>query len=128
MRTTFETLAAFPLAGATLSEAGIDERPIRRLRELIATHIAEGRDHDAIIATFIKDFGGQDVLAAPVDEGFNRLAWLFPYLAGLTALVAVALTTRRWARHSTPAHAVAADAGSDRDLDDRLDDELRNLD
>jgi cytochrome c-type biogenesis protein CcmF len=97
-------------------------------REKIATHIAEGRDHDAIIATFIKDFGGQDVLAAPVDEGFNRLAWLFPYLAGFAALVAVAFTTRRWSRHSPPAHAIAADAGSDRDLGDRLDDELRNLD
>ena len=95
----------------------------------IAQLIAEGNDHDAIIAAFIRDFGGQDVLAAPVDEGFNRLAWLFPYLAGLVALVAVALTTRRWSRQSVPAHALAADAGSsDRDLNDRLDDELRNID
>jgi cytochrome c-type biogenesis protein CcmF len=98
-------------------------------REKIAQLIAEGKDHDAIIAAFIEDFGSQDVLASPVDEGFNRLAWLFPYVAGLLGLITVGLVTRRWSHGSgAPAHAMAGDGGSDRDLNDRLDDELRNLD
>ena len=37
--------------------------------------MAEGKDHDAIIATFIRDFGGQDILIEPNDKGLNRFAW-----------------------------------------------------
>jgi cytochrome c-type biogenesis protein CcmF len=88
--------------------------------------LAEGKDHDEVIAAFIRDFGSEAVLAAPVDRGFNRLAWLFPYLAALTALVAVVVTARRWSGRTV---AVAGgDAGIDPALSARLDDELRNLD
>ncbi|HEV8316719.1 MAG TPA: cytochrome c-type biogenesis CcmF C-terminal domain-containing protein, partial [Vicinamibacterales bacterium] len=98
-------------------------------RAKILRHIDEGKNHDAIIAAFVTEFGGQDILASPIDEGFNRLAWLFPYLLGVAGLVTVVVVTRRWShRPSTPAHAVAGDAGLDRDLNERLDDELRNLD
>jgi hypothetical protein len=65
------------------------------------------------------------VLAAPLDQGFNRLAWLFPYLAAGAALVGIVVTARRWSRQA--AHA-APDAGLDPELSARLDDELRNLD
>ena len=27
-------------------------------------------------------YGSQEVLAAPIDKGFNRLAWLLPYAVG----------------------------------------------
>jgi cytochrome c-type biogenesis protein CcmF len=93
----------------------------------IREHIEEGKDHDAIIKAFIDEFGGQDILASPVDEGFNRLAWLFPYMVGGMGLLVIAWTARRWSR-SSRAHAVAGDAGLDPELNDRLDDELRNLD
>ena len=95
----------------------------------ILSHIAAGKDHDAIIAAFVTEFGGQDILSAPIDEGFNRLAWLFPYLLGVAGLITVVFVTRRWSHHpSMPAHAMAGDVGLDRDLNERLDDELRNLD
>jgi cytochrome c-type biogenesis protein CcmF len=88
--------------------------------------IAEGKTHDEIIAIFVRDAGGQDVLSAPIDEGFNRLAWLFPYLIAGGALVFIVVAARRWSRRPTPA--LAGDAGLDPALDARLDDELRNLD
>jgi hypothetical protein len=88
--------------------------------------LAEGKDHDAVLAAFIKDFGSQAVLAAPVDKGFNRLAWFFPYLAAVVALIGIVFSARRWSRHATPAQ--AADAGVDAELNARLDDELKNLD
>jgi cytochrome c-type biogenesis protein CcmF len=91
----------------------------------IRQYIEEGKDHDAIIAAFVQEFGSQDILAAPIDEGFNRLAWLFPYLVGATGLVIIAVFARRWS--STPAAATAGD-GIDPALNERLDDELRNLD
>ena len=88
--------------------------------------LSEGKDHDAVLAAFVEDFGSQAVLAAPIDKGFNRLAWLFPYLVAVFALLGVVVTARRWSRPA--GHAVAGAAGLDPALDARLDDELRNLD
>jgi cytochrome c-type biogenesis protein CcmF len=92
----------------------------------IKAYLAEGKDHDEVIAAFVKDFGSEDVLAAPIDQGFNRLAWLFPYLVALAGLIAVVFTARRWS--SRPTLAAAGDAGIDPTINARLDDELRNLD
>ena len=38
---------------------------------------------DAIVA----EHGGQDILTAPIDKGFNRLAWFFPYAVGVVGAV-----------------------------------------
>ena len=88
--------------------------------------IAEGKTHDEIVAIFVRDAGGQDILASPINEGFNRLAWLLPYGAAFIALVGILAVARRWSRPHTPA--LAGDAGLDPALNARLDDELRNLD
>ncbi|OFW14879.1 MAG: hypothetical protein A3F70_03905 [Acidobacteria bacterium RIFCSPLOWO2_12_FULL_67_14] len=92
----------------------------------LSAHLAEGMGRDAIVAAFVEEYGSQAVLAAPIDRGFNRLAWLFPYLAALAGLIAIVVTARRWSSHATPA--LAGDAGLDPELTARLDDELRNLD
>jgi cytochrome c-type biogenesis protein CcmF len=90
-------------------------------------YLNEGKDHDAVIASFVQEFGSQAVLAAPIDRGFNRLAWLVPYLSAAVAFAVILFSARRWSRRDTPA--VAGDAGRvDPALDARLDDELRNLD
>jgi len=89
--------------------------------------IEQGLDRDMILAAFVKDFGGEDILARPRDRGFNRLIWLFPYLAAVGALVGVVYTARRWVRPVTTPPP-SADTGIDPTLDARLDDELRNLD
>jgi cytochrome c-type biogenesis protein CcmF len=89
-------------------------------------YLAEGMDYDAVLAAFVEDFGSQAILAAPVDRGFNRLAWLFPYLVAGAALIGIVATARRWTRQGAPAS--AGDAGLDPALSARLDDELRNLD
>ena len=72
-------------------------------------YLKEGKDHDAVIAAFIQEFGGQDILSAPVDKGFNRLAWLFPYLIGATGAAMVGFAAVRWSRlpHDQAADAVA---------------------
>ncbi len=96
-----------------------------KLRKLLS----EGNDHDAVIAAFIKDFGDESILAAPVDKGFNRLAWLFPYLVGATGAASIAFVAFRWSRRDGAAGAPAQnDAGDDPILRARLDDELRDLD
>jgi cytochrome c-type biogenesis protein CcmF len=88
--------------------------------------IAEGKTHEEIIAIFVRDAGGQDILSSPIDQGFNRLAWLLPYALAVVALGGILWTARRWSRPHTPA--IAGDAGIDPALNSRLDDELRNLD
>ena len=93
-----------------------------KLRKLIA----EGKTRDEIIATFVNDFGSEDVLTRPINRGFNRLIWLAPYLIAAMALVGIFVAARRWSRPHTPAF--AGDAGIDATLNARLDDELRNLD
>jgi cytochrome c-type biogenesis protein CcmF len=91
--------------------------------------LAEGKDHDAVIAAFIKEFGDQSILAAPVDKGFNRLAWFFPYLVGATGAASIAIVAFRWSRREGASGAPEQnDAGDDPDLRARLDDELRDLD
>jgi cytochrome c-type biogenesis protein CcmF len=92
----------------------------------LASFLAEGKDHDQIIDAFVKDFGSQAVLTSPIDRGFNRVAWAFPYVVGIAGLIAIVVTARRWS--SGPSLAAAGDAGIDPYINARLDDELRDLD
>jgi cytochrome c-type biogenesis protein CcmF len=90
----------------------------------------QGRGREQVIQYFIKKYGGQVALAAPIDKGFNRLAWLFPYSIGTVAAVGLAYGAYRLSRR-TPARASAGPIEttvSDEELADKLDDELRNLD
>ena len=96
------------------------------MRDEIATLVKQGKSKQQILDFYIEKYGSQQPLAEPIDQGFNRLAWLFPYAVGLGALLAVFATARRWSR---PTHAIAgSDTSMDPALDARLDDELRNLD
>jgi cytochrome c-type biogenesis protein CcmF len=88
--------------------------------------LAEGKGYDEVREAFAAEFGSQAILAAPLDRGFNRLAWLVPYLAALVALIGVVVAARRWSTRAVPA--AAGNAGLDASLSARLDDELRNLD
>jgi len=94
--------------------------------EKLVAYLADGKDHDQIIAAFVADFGSQAVLTAPLDRGFNRVAWAFPYLVGIAGLIAIVVSARRWS--GTPTVAAAGDAGLDPTINARLDDELRDLD
>jgi cytochrome c-type biogenesis protein CcmH/NrfF len=94
--------------------------------EKLASYLAEGKDHDQIIAAFVSDFGSEAVLTAPIDKGFNRVAWAFPYFVGIVGFIAIVVTARRWS--SGPTLPVGGDAGIDPSINARLDDELRDLD
>ena len=97
-------------------------------------YLAKGMTREQILAAFVADHGGQDILAAPIDEGFNRLAWALPYAVGLTGAAAVGFVAFRWSRRredgtaGTTAAGAVTDSASDTTLRARLDDELRDLD
>ena len=92
--------------------------------------VTQGKTHDEIIATFVHDFGGQDILTAPIDKGFHRLAWLFPYLLGGVGAVAGAFAVVKWSRHPSLAAEPLPPTPAEIDLtlQARLDEELDNLD
>ncbi len=115
-------------------KSSLDTCPMMRCQGMesqqakLEAHLASGKDHDQVIAAFVEEFGGQSVLAAPIDRGFNRLAWVVPYVVGIAGLFVIGLMARRWSRASRPLPAGASGATLDATLDERLNDELRDLD
>ena len=96
------------------------------MREEIAGLIDQGSTKDDVIQRFVAKYGSQEALAAPIDEGFNRLAWLFPYVIGIVGAFGVGVIAMRWSRQEKePARPPEQ---TDPQLETRLDDELRNLD
>jgi len=98
-----------------------------QMRGELAALIDQGKSHDEIIQAFMNKYGSQEMLGAPLDSGFNRLAWLVPYAAGAAGAVMIGFAAMRWSKRPETA---AADPAPARDpaLEDRLDDELRDLD
>ena len=111
---------------ATIAECRKDPcATSHEMRAQLAALIDQGKTHDEIIQAFITKYGGEEMLGAPIDKGFSRLAWLFPYLMGATGAVAVGFAAVRWTRKPEgPATAAPLDPA----LEERIDDELRDLD
>jgi len=113
------------LAGCTCSIAA-------RMRAELAAQVRLGGNREQIQAWFVERYGSQEPLGAPLDRGFNRLAWLFPYLVGGASLLGVGIVVSRWKKKE--ADASEQEAGGPRPeasrdaLNARLDDELRDLD
>jgi len=101
------------------------------MREEVARLVAEGETREQIYAYYIAKYGSQEPLASPIDEGFNRLAWFFPYLIGATGAASIAVVAFRWSRREADpddAPKATQDSHDDPALRERLDDELRDLD
>jgi len=99
------------------------------MREELSQLIAEGKDYDEIVAYFVDKYGSQEVLASPLNEGFNVLAWLLPYAFGSLGIIFVGAVAFRWSRRrSTGDGADAPPAAAPAELEQKLDDELRDLD
>jgi cytochrome c-type biogenesis protein CcmF len=90
--------------------------------------LAAGMTRNQVRAAFVADFGSQGILMAPLDEGFNRLAWLVPYLVGGIGLAGALVVARRWSKQSQLDPSAPPDPTENSELRTRLDDELRDLD
>jgi len=111
---------------ATIAECRKDPcMTSHEMRAELATYIDQGKNRDEIIQAFITKYGSEEMLGAPLDKGFSRLAWLFPYFVGATSAVAIGFAAVKWSRK--PEEATEA-APLDAALEERIDDELRDLD
>jgi len=100
-----------------------------QMRAEVAQMVAQGRSREQVYQYYISKYGSQEPLASPINKGFNRLAWLFPYVMGASGAFMVGLVAFRWSRRT--AHETADDVTTNTDdpqLQQRLDDELRDLD
>jgi cytochrome c-type biogenesis protein CcmF len=99
-----------------------------QMRGELAGLVDQGKSHDEIIQWFVAKYGSEEMLGAPIDKGFNRLAWLVPYLVGGSGALMIGLAAIRWSRRPETHTSDVVAAPADRDLEERLDDELRDLD
>lgn len=121
MGCTCGTCAHEPLSKCTCGTAD-------GMRKALRAQIDQGKNRDEILAHFAAIYGGHQFLSSPLDEGFNRMAWLFPYLLGGAGIVFTALVARKWSRRPAVAGAGPLQADEDPALQARLDEELQNLD
>jgi cytochrome c-type biogenesis protein CcmH len=81
--------------------------------ELMAA-LDRGDSDDLALQAFVQKYG-TTVIAAPTTTGFNRVAWIMPYLALVLGLTTVVLIVRTW-RHRPlvlPAGSVAPVSGAE---------------
>ena len=98
------------------------------MRAEVASLVAAGKTHDDIINYYVEKYGSQEPLAAPIDKGFNRLAWLLPYAVGAAGVLAIGGVALRWSRRGATSAGASPIRRTDAARESRLDDELRDLD
>jgi cytochrome c-type biogenesis protein CcmH len=65
------------------------------MRNKVQAGIESGKSNDAILASFVDEFG-PTVLAAPTKTGFNRVAWIMPFVVFVIGITAAVYFVRRW--------------------------------
>jgi cytochrome c-type biogenesis protein CcmH len=67
------------------------------MRNELTAGIERGDSDDLVLQSFVQKYGAT-ILAAPTTTGFNRVAWLMPFLALGVGLSAAIFFIRRWGR------------------------------
>jgi cytochrome c-type biogenesis protein CcmH len=83
--------------------------------ELMAA-VERGDNDDLTLQVLVQKYGST-VMAAPTDKGFNRVAWIMPYLALVVGLLTVTLIVRAWKNRPLVLPAGAVQPVSGRELE-----------
>jgi len=83
------------------------------MKQELTTAVDRGDSDNAIIQFFVQTYGTL-VLAAPTNSGFDRIAWIMPYIALFGGIAMVVVIVWFWRKRPAPAVTVAAHAA---DLD-----------
>lgn len=67
------------------------------MRNELAAGIERGDSDDLVLQGFVQKYGAT-ILAAPTSTGFNRVAWVMPFLALGLGMAAAIFFIRRWGR------------------------------
>jgi cytochrome c-type biogenesis protein CcmH/NrfF len=97
------------------------------LRGELANMVDRGLTRDQVKAEFIANYGNEEMIGTPIPKGFRPLSWILPVIVGGGAAAAVGFVAMKWSRkHDDPS--VDVQTAIEPEMDERLDDELRNLD
>jgi cytochrome c-type biogenesis protein CcmH/NrfF len=66
-----------------------------RMRGELSSYVDRGDSDDLTLQAFVQKYG-PTVLIAPTTTGFNRVAWVMPYLVLVLGLITVVLIVRTW--------------------------------
>ena len=85
-----------------------------RMRAELIAAVDRGDNDDLTLQGFVQKYG-TTVMAAPTKTGFNRVAWIMPYLVLVLGLAMVTLIVRAWRSRPLvlPAGSVAAVHGAE---------------
>jgi len=85
-----------------------------RMRDELAASVSRGDSDNLTLQAFVQKYG-PTVLIAPTTTGFNRVAWVVPYLVLGLGLVTVVLTVRAWRQRPLllPENAVSPASGAE---------------
>ncbi len=93
-----------------------------RMRNELAAQIQRGDSDDLVLSNFVSNYGPA-ILAAPIRGGFDRVAWIIPFVVFALASGLAVWVVMLWKKR--PAAAVAAPTPSQSPALDRFRDKAR---
>lgn len=88
-----------------------------KMRNELMAALDRGDNNDLILQGFVQNYG-PTVIAAPTATGFNRLAWVMPFVALALGMAFVVIVVRSWKNKPTPALADGIIVSQGEELDD----------
>jgi cytochrome c-type biogenesis protein CcmH/NrfF len=72
------------------------------MRNELMAAVSRGESHSLVSQAFVQKYG-PTVLAAPTTIGFNRTAWMAPFVALAFGLMTIVFIVRSWRNRPAPA-------------------------
>ena len=88
-----------------------------KMRNQLLASIDRGNNDDLVLQGFVQEYG-PTVIAAPTATGFNRVAWIMPFVALALGITFVIYVVRSWRNRPEPALADGIIIPQGRELDD----------
>jgi cytochrome c-type biogenesis protein CcmH len=73
-----------------------------KMRNQLQAALDKGNNDDLILQGFVQEYG-PTVIAAPTATGFNRVAWIMPFVALAFGIAFVVYVVRSWKNRPAPA-------------------------
>ena len=88
-----------------------------KMRNELLASLKRGDNDDLILQGFVQNYG-PTVIAAPTAKGFNRIAWIMPFVALALGMTFVVVVVRAWKNKPEPALADGIKIPEGGELDD----------
>lgn len=98
----------------------------QEVKQDVRRRLAAGDTQEQILHAYVAQYG-KHILAEPRAEGFDLMLYVIPFVMLIASIALVTVVIRRVTRRG-PVAASAADMDAPGGFDERLDDELRDLD